>query len=363
MNQNSVMGIVLHAVGGLAAGSFYAPLKRVRLWAWESMWLVMGLAAWLISPWVAGFLTTPRLLEILGNCSATAAGWAIFFGLLWGAGNLTFGLSVRYLGMALGYAMALGSCMIFGTLLPPIFEDTLGSIVATRSGQVILGGVATCALGIGLCGLAGMRRERELTARSAAAATESSDGHGAPSAGARAEFSFFKGAIVAGLAGLLSACFAFGLSAGKPIAEQSQQMGTDPLYANNAVLVLILIGGFISNASWCIALNLRNRSFRDYTAGPASTQTFNYTMAMLGGFIWYLQFFFYGMGTTKLGEDYDFSSWSIHMAFIIVFSNLWGLYFREWAGSSRQTKLTVWAGIFTLIASTVVIGWGNYLAE
>lgn len=176
------------------------------------------------------------------------------------------------------------------------------------------------------------------------------------------EFALIKGLIVATVAGILSACFAFGLAVGKPIAETSIGFGADDLYSNNAVLVVILMGGFTTNLLWCLGLNVRNHTLSDYVTGPARRQAFNYVMAGVGGVIWYFQFFLYGMGTTKLGETHDFSSWSLHMAFIIVFSNLWGLYFREWRGCSHRTKAMVWIGIVTLIVSSAIIGYGNYLA-
>lgn len=161
----------------------------------------------------------------------------------------------------------------------------------------------------------------------------------------------------------MSACFAFGLAAGKPIADLSVAQGTSPIFANNATLIVILLGGFASNAVWCLFLNARNRSFGDYTSGPARSQAINYGLSLLGGLVWYGQFFFYGMGSTKLGEKFDFSSWSIHMAFIIVLSNVWGIVFHEWKGTTRRTRGRVWAGILTLIGSTMVIGLGNYLAD
>jgi L-rhamnose-H+ transport protein len=348
MNSNPALGVLLHAIGGFAAGSFYAPLKKVQRWSWESFWLVMGLAAWLAAPWTVALITTPDLFGVLAASPARAWGLCILFGLLWGLGNLTFGLSVRYLGMALGFSVALGFCMTFGTLMPPIVQGELAAILATRAGMVILAGILLCLGGIGLCGWAGMSKEGELTEEEKQAAVR--------------EFAVGKGFAVAALAGILSACFAFGLAAGKPIAELSVARGTTPLFANNAVLVVILIGGFASNAVWCLILNARNRSFGDYVSGPAARQVANYLLSATGGVIWYGQFFFYGMGTTKLGEDYDFSSWSIHMAFIIVFSNLWGIAFHEWRGTSGRTKALVWAGIVTLIVSTVIIGWGNNLA-
>jgi L-rhamnose-H+ transport protein len=349
MTTNPALGVLLHAIGGLAAGSFYAPLKKVQRWSWESFWLVMGLAAWLAAPWAVGLITTPDLFGVLAASPRSAGALCVLFGLLWGLGNLTFGLSVRYLGMALGYSVALGFCMTFGTLVPPVARGELTSILGTTSGRVILSGILVCLSGIGLCGWAGMSREKELTDQQKRDAVS--------------EFALGRGFAVAAMAGVLSACFAFGLAAGKPIAELSIARGTTPVFSNNAVLVVILLGGLVSNAVWCLILNYRNRSFPDYVTGPPARQAFNYIVSTLAGAIWYAQFFFYGMGTTKLGEKYDFSSWSIHMAFIIVFSNLWGIVFHEWRGTSRTTKALVWAGILTLIGSTIVIGYGNYRAE
>ena len=353
MPADPFLGVMLHAVGSLAAGSFYAPLRKVRRWAWESFWLVMGVAAWIVAPWAVAAVTTPELLYVIQSSPPRALGLAVMFGLLWGVGGLTFGLSVRYLGMALGFSVALGFCMTFGTLIPPIVDGRFAEIISTGCGQLVLVGVAICLTGIALCGVAGVYREREL------AATGAEDGQPDDNGG---ELALGKGFLVATISGILSACFAFGLAAGKPIAERAVAVGADELYSNNAVLVVILIGGFTTNALWCLALNARNRSFGDYIKGPAGRQIRNYCLSALGGFIWYGQFFFYGMGTTKLGEQYDFSSWSIHMGLIIVFSNLWGLYFHEWRGTSHRTKLLVWAGILLLIASTMVIGCGNSLA-
>ena len=222
-----------------------------------------------------------------------------------------------------------------------------GAAVYRPSGLTVLAGVGVCLAGIALCGLAGIAKEKELTDKEKRETI--------------AEFALGKGFAVATASGILSACFAFGLAAGEPIAELSTDLGTTPIFSNNAVLVVILIGGFVSNATWCLILNIRNRSYGDYFRGPAGQQLRNYFLSALGGVIWYGQFFFYGMGTTKLGKEYDFSSWSIHMAFIIVFSNLWGIYFHEWRGTSRRTQTLVWLGILTLIVSTMVIGYGNYL--
>ncbi len=356
MTPQPAIGVLLHAVGGFAAGSFYSPLKLIRRWSWESLWLVMGLGAWLIAPWVAAYWTIPNLFEVLRASPMAVLFWAAFFGALWGLGNLTFGLAVRYLGMGLGYAVALGFCMVFGTLIPPVYAGVFGSVAdreklvnlfVTTPGQVVLLGIAVCLGGIALCGWAGLRREQETG--------KDLDPKETP------RFALGKGFAVATVSGILSACFAFGLAAGKPIAQTAHNLGAAEVFSNNASLVVILVGGLISNAVWCLMLNVKNRTFGDYVCGRFSAQLFNYGLALLGGIVWYLQFFFYGMGTTKLGPQYDFSSWSIHMAFIIVFSNLWGIVFKEWHHARFITKILVFSAIVVLIASTGIIGYGNYL--
>lgn len=348
MAPNPLLGIILHAIGGFAAGSFYAPIKKIKGWGWETAWLVMGLAAWLACPWIASSLTTPKLGEVISealNGHQRAVGWAILFGFLWGFGNLTYGMAARYLGIALGGSVALGLCMLFGTLVPPIQNGTISQLWESNSGMMIAAGIALCTFGIILCGEAG--RQRDIEQKSDTAGGET--------------FNFGKGIMVAIVAGLLSACFAFGLEAGKPIAEISVAKGTYPLYQNNVVLIAVLTGGFISNALSCLVMNFQNKTFGDYVRFNGEYFR-NLILVWIAGVTWFFQFFFYGMGQSKLGEAYHFASWSIHMAFIVVFLNLWGLVFREWHGTSQKTKSLVWTGILILIGSTIVIGLGNKLS-
>ena len=377
MSPNPFLGVFLHALGGFAAGSFYIPYKKVRGWAWETYWLVGGFFSWIIAPWVVGFLTCPDLVGVLKSASSRTLLWTYLFGVMWGIGGLTFGLSMRYLGLSLGMALSLGFCAVFGTLVPPVFEGRISGLVATTSGLIVMLGILVCLTGIAICGQAGMRKERELSDAEKKASI--------------AEFSFVKGAWVAVFAGIMSSCMAFSFAAGKPIAEAAIRSGAKPLFQNFPVLIVALLGGFTTNFVWCAALSVRNKSGRDYLriktapihaaavpdkmpaggpssppAGPVSPVSgpsllINYVFSALAGTTWYFQFFFYGMGTTKMGK-YDFSSWTIHMAFIITFSSLWGIYFHEWKGTGRPTRHLVVAGIVVLILSTVVVGIGNYVA-
>jgi L-rhamnose-H+ transport protein len=210
----------------------------------------------------------------------------------------------------------------------------------------VLTGVAVCLVGIAVCGHAGIRKERELPA---SGKTE-----------VIAEFNFSRGVWVAVLAGVMSACMAFGIAVGKPIAALAVKHGAPELWQNTPVFIVILAGGFTTNILWCVYLNWKNKTGGDYVRRDAPLLA-NYVFSALAGITWYLQFMFYGMGTTQMGR-YDFASWTLHMAFIIVFSNIWALALREWKGCSRRTVAWIVAGLLVLALSTIVIGFGNKLA-
>ena len=363
MIDNPFAGVGLHAAGGVAHGSFYAPLKKVRAWAWESAWLVQGFAAWLIMPWLVAWLTGSHPLDALAQSSARTIGLTFLFGAMWGAGSLTFGLSMRYLGMSLGQAVALGYTVSLGTLVPPLVTGQFASLTGGTGGQVVLLGILTCLGGIGLCGLAGVRRERECSgARTSAGRT-----------------SLGLGFAVATFSGIMSSGFAFGIQTGQPIAEAALANGSPSIFRNGPVFVVVMAGGFLVNFLWCLFLGLRNRSIgdligrssgerHDWNAATAETLVgrspfaSNYFWAGLAGAMWYVGFMLYGMGSTFMGK-YDFTSWSIHLAFVIVFSTLCGIYAREWRGVTRRTALLVATAMLILVLSTFVIAVGNRMSS
>jgi len=268
---------------------------------------------------------------------------------LWGIGGLTFGLTMRYLGISLGVSVALGFCAVFGTLVPPIFAGEFMGLVTSFSGLITLTGVTICLLGITICGIAGMMKERDLSAEEKAEVI--------------AEFDFKKGILVAIVAGVLSACMAYAFQAGEPIQTLAVEKGMPAVRSNIPLLVVILLGGFTTNCIWCVWLSSKNKTFSNYgKANEGGSLGLNYLLCMIAGVLWYLQFFFYGMGSTQMGK-YDFASWSLHMAFIIITSNVIGLLTREWKGSSRKTIQVVITGIIVLILSTIVIGFGTNLTQ
>ena len=380
-----LLGVFLHWMGGLASASFYVPYRGVRKWSWETYWLAGGFFSWIIAPWVFALLLTKDLLPVLAQQSLGTLGWTYFFGLLWGFGGLTFGLTMRYLGLSLGMGVALGYCAAFGTLMPPLCKqflpeipvaETLSQIASTSPGQVTLLGVFLCLLGIAVAAYAGLTKEREMPAEEKKKAI--------------AEFNFRKGILVATFCGILSACFSFGLTAAAPIGVASAACGTGSFWTGLPKLVVVLLGGFTTNFVWCLLLNLKNRTGYQYFAsecrpehahesgaggsehgggtgqrGAASSDLRvpmlrNYLFCALAGVTWYFQFFFYTMGESRMGS-FGFASWTLHMASIIIFSTMWGWTFHEWRGASKKAHRLIGAGVALLILSTVVIGIGTWM--
>jgi L-rhamnose-H+ transport protein len=384
MNPNPAIGVLYHWLGGLASGSFYVPYRGVKLWAWETYWLVGGVFSWIFAPWLFALVMTRDLIGVLHEAPPSSIFWAYTFGLLWGLGGLTFGLTMRYLGMSLGMATALGYTAAFGTLVPPIFRGEFATqVLETHSGQVILAGIAVCLIGIGFAGAAGVAKEREMSAEKKRETIK--------------EFDLKKGLLVATFSGVMSACFAYGLAAGDPVKQLTIRHGTPSLWQGLPVLVVVLAGGFTTNFVWCLILNLRNRTGYQYFYPEARNQASegnqkfilesvtdapgeemasvvavarteavrapmlsNYFFAALAGVTWYFQFFFYTMGETQMGR-YKFSSWTLHMASIIIFSSLWGIGLKEWKGSGLRAGRRLALALLLLVGSTVIIGYGNYL--
>lgn len=385
MAANPALGVFFHWLGGLASGSFYVPYRGVRRWSWETYWLVGGIFSWIIAPWFIGHLMTRDLLAVLSETPTRTLFWAFFFGLLWGIGGLTFGLTMRFLGLSLGMAVALGLCAAFGTLMPPIFSGVFVSqVLRTTSGRVILLGIFVCLVGIAAAGLAGIFKERAMSPEQQKAAIE--------------EYDLRKGLAVATLSGIMSACFAYGLAAGTPIKAITLKHGTPALWQGLPVLVVVLVGGFATNFIWCLVLNIRNRTGYQYFTSdpkrysPVEKETIvetaidapsrevvehipsfkrtnsakrvpmlaNYLLCALAGTTWYFQFFFYTMGETQMGK-YGFSSWTLHMASIIIFSSLWGIGLKEWKGAGAPAMRLLTLALFLLVGSTMIVGYGNYL--
>ena len=342
--MNPTVGIILIALGSIGAASFYVPFKKVKSWAWESYWITQGLAAWIIAPTVFALIFVPegQLIPIIKEAPSSAKLLSIFFGALWGFGGLTFGLSIRYLGVALGQSIALGLCAAFGTLIPPLVAGE--SLFSTTAGLLTIAGVSVTVAGIAIIGYAGSLKSKEMTEEEKRAAVK--------------EFALKKGILIAIFAGIMSACFNFGFEAGKPIEDVALAHGTNPLFQKNPTLIFILFGGFLTNLVYCGYLNIKNKTYKDYYTVSGSVLMNNIFFTFLAGLLWFLQFHFFGMGASKLPESMAVFGWSILMALNIAISNIWGILLNEWKGVNRKTIVILILGISILILSTFVVKLG-----
>ena len=293
--MNTLIGLLIIAIGSFGQSSSYVPINKVKGWSWESFWLIQGVFAWLVFPLLGALLAIPagsNLIELWGTGGALPA---IIYGVLWGVGGLTFGLSMRYLGVALGQSIALGTCAGFGTLFPALF--------------------------------------------------------------AVKDFALTKGLLVALLAGVMSACFALGLDAGTPIKDAALAGGVAPLYAGLPVIFLVTLGGFFTNAVYCIQQNVKNKTGKEYLSVKGNTFINNLLFCALAGVLWYSQFFGLEMGKSFLGGSPILLafSWSILMSLNVTFSNVWGILLKEWKGCGSRTIGVLLLGLVILVTSIIVV--------
>lgn len=337
----TILGLLIIAIGSFGQSSSYVPINKVKDWAWESFWLVQGLFAWIVFPYLGALLAVPAghsLMEIISSGNGAALP-AMFYGVLWGIGGLTFGLSMRYLGVALGQSIALGTCSAFGTLIPAVM---LGTDLFSGKGLVLLVGVSIAIAGIAVIGYAGSLRAKNMTEEQKKAAVK--------------DFALGKGLLVALLAGVMSACFSLGLEAAEPIKAAAISLGSSPMFAGLPAILLITTGGFITNAIYCLFQNVKNKTGKDYFSVPKNVLINNVLFCALAGILWYSQFFGLTLGKSFLTEGSVMMafSWSILMSLNVTFSNVWGILLKEWEGAGSKTIAVLALGMLILIISLIV---------
>lgn len=367
--MNALLGIIFHSLGGVSSGSWYMPFDWVKKWRWEIYWITGGLFSWLIMPYVAVSLTVPGWRDILSSAEGSVIRNTFIMGLLWGIGGLTYGLGIRYLGMSLGNSVLLGITSVVGSLGLPILRNIPGiaemlpsglaftDLISSAGGRIVILGILILLVGIVLSGRAGILKDKDL-----AGSKE----------GVNKEFKLATGLVIAIISGVLSAFFSFGIDTGKEMGEAARSLalaanfpfisesegGVKYLFENNIIFFVILWGGLTTNLIWTVVLILRNKTGGDFVDVKTPLLK-NYLFCALAGTTWFLQFFFYGMGETKIGNGA--SSWTLHMATIILTANLWGFYRKEWKGVSKKTYYTILFGIGSILLSIIVIGMAKWL--
>jgi L-rhamnose-H+ transport protein len=367
--MNVILGILFHSLGGGASGSWYMPYNWVKKWRWEIYWISGGIFSWLIMPFLAVLLTIPDWQGILHATSGSVIRNTYIMGLLWGIGGLTYGLAIRYLGMSLGNSVLLGITSVVGSLGLPVLRDIPGfaevipaglafsELFGSTGGRIVILGIVILLAGIVLSGWAGIKKDKDI---------------GIVKEGVNSEFKLSKGLLIAIVSGVLSAFFSFGIDAGKEMSAVARSLAVEQnypfltqeggnfkyLFENNIIFFVILWGGLTTNFIWSTALILKNRTGGDFVDKKTPLLR-NYLFCALAGTTWFLQFFFYGMGETKIGNGA--SSWTLHMATIILTANMWGFYRKEWKGVSKSTYNMILVGIGAILLSVIVIGIAKWL--
>ncbi|MBQ8059465.1 MAG: L-rhamnose/proton symporter RhaT [Prevotella sp.] len=334
-----VLGLLIIAIGAFCQSSCYVPINKIKDWSWESYWIIQGVFAWLVLPFLGALLAVPAsesLFGLFADAPSFNLWMTIFFGVLWGVGGLTFGLSMRYLGVALGQSIALGTCAGLGTIMGPvllnIFFPELNALDSLTYAVII--GVVVTLLGIAIIGMAGSMKAASLSEEEKKAAVK--------------DFNFPKGLVIALLAGFMSGCFNVGLEFGKDINFGEL---TDPMFRTLPATFLVTFGGFITNAIYCFYQNQKNGTWSDYT--KSSVWGNNLLFCLLAGALWYSQFFGLSLGKGFLTESPTLTTlaFCILMALNVVFSNVWGIILKEWKGCSQKTITVLIVGIIVLVIS------------
>lgn len=348
ITPNPILGTALHAVGALSAALCYTPQKRVKGWSWQSYWLVQAAFCWFLLPIFGAWLTIPELGAVLREAPRGAMLASFALGAAYGIGGTAFGLSIRYIGFSLTYAIAVGLSTVLGTLIPPLVKGTLHATLSTRGAGWVIAGITIGMIGIAFTGAAGRMKERDLSRQSKLEG-----------------FLLMKGLSLSLLAGVLSAVYNFALEAGEPIADVASAHGAG-VFRGNVVYIFSNTGAFITTAIYCLWLHRRHKTLGEIVELPAGEERaslpVNWTMAVLIGCLWYGQFFFYNLAHVRMGA-YKFTSWAIHMIMLIGFSILVGAALREWRGSRRVTRLTVGVAFVILVVAVLALTYGNHLAE
>lgn len=342
LDPSPLLGTGLHTIGAASAALCYAPQRWVRDWSWQTYWLTQAFFCWLILPWIFAWASVPELGAVLAEAPRAAMLKSYALGALYGVGGIAFGVAIRYLGFSLTYAIAIGLSCVLGTLLPPMLDGTLGTTLDSAAGGLVVGGVVLGAAAIFATGFAGLRRERE-TKGSADKIT----------------FDARRGLPLVAIAGVLSAVFNFSLQAAAPVAAVAAAHGAG-VFQSNVIYLFSNSGAFTTTLCYASWLATRNRTWAEFAA-PRTPLLRNYALSSLTGLLWYLQFFFYGLGHVRMGA-LEFSSWAIHMIILILLSCGFGLAIGEWRRCSRRTQVMVSLAVVLLLGAVGLIAYGNKIA-
>jgi L-rhamnose-H+ transport protein len=338
---NILAGIGWHMVGAASAASFYAPIDKVKKWCWETTWAAAGFFSWILLPVGVSLVLLPHFFVFYSAIPSSILFKVALLGSMWGVGNVSYGLTMRHLGISLGVGVAIGVTLVVGTLIPPLLHGQAQVLFGTRSGLLTIAGVLVALMGVGIVSYAGHQKEARL--------------RGAPT-----EFNIKLGLLLAVMCGIFSSGMSFAIDAARPIQEAALKVGVDPLYSALPSYVFIMGGGALVNLSYCFIrlAALKRLSLRDDLRLPASHLLRNGALAATGGVMWYLQFFFYAWGQANIPAQLSYVNWMLHMSGYVLFAGILGLILGEWKGVGSRPLRLLWFGMLVVIAAANLVGLG-----
>jgi L-rhamnose-H+ transport protein len=328
-------------VGAASAAAFYAPIEKVKKWSWETTWAVAGFFSWILLPIGVSMLLLPDFYGFYASMDTHMLMKVAFFGAMWGIGNVSYGLTMRHLGISLGVGVAIGVVLVVGTLVPPIMHGQAVALFHSRSGLLAMAGLLMAVIGVALVSYAGHQKEIQLR-------------------GELREFNLKLGVFLAILCGIFSSGMAFAMDAAEPMRAAALHLGVNALYAALPSYVFIMGGGAVVNMSYCFIrlAALKRISLRDDLSQPGGTLLRNGLLAATGGIMWYLQFFFYAWGQANIPERLAYVNWMLHMSSYVLFAGIIGLALGEWAGVGSRPLRLLWAGMIFIIVAANLVGLG-----
>ncbi len=331
------LGILLAVFGGVMVGNCMLPLKYMRKWHWENVWIVFSLVALVFMPWAIAFLRVHNLLAVYASVGRRAFLLPFLFGAGWGIAQVLFGLAVIRIGMALSFAITIGLSAALGSLVPILLKQP--AFLTSGRGLVLLAGMVLMLTGVVICSWAGRRRELEQTKDVAGSGTRP----------------FMSGLLFAFGAGLLAPMLNYALAFGDTLIAAALRQQTAHVDAPYAVWPIALAGGAIPNLIYSLWLVQRNRSWANFT--PVWPEI---TLGAIMGGLWMGSVAIYGSATTLLGVLGASIGWSIYQICIIFTANISGWMAGEWKGVRLQSKLALWGGLIVLGTATIAITYGNH---
>ena len=336
-----VAAIGWHLLGAASGACFYAPIEKVKKWSWETTWAIAGFFSWILLPIGVSLILLPNFHDFYASMGTGLLLKVALFGAMWGVGNVSYGLTMRYLGMSMGIGIAIGVTLVVGTLIPPLIHGQAAMLFTTRGGLLTVGGVLVALIGVGVVSYAGHQKELLLS-------------------GEVREFNVKLGLLLAVLCGIFSAGMSFAIDAARPLEAEALRLGVSPLYAALPSYVIIMGGGAIVNLSYCFIrlAALKRLSIRADFAQPGDRILKNAVLASAAGIIWYMQFFFYAWGAANVPAHLFYVNWMLHMSMYVLCGGLVGLALGEWAGVGSRPVRLLWAGILVIISAANLVGLG-----